>query len=396
MHKTVPFSLLSAVFIIAASCGNAPQLPEEASTPETVVAIPAEKESVPIYGEYVGQTLPSLYVKIQARVSGFLEERFFDEGSIVQKGEKLYHVDARPYQARVDRVEAQLKSDQAALTKAERDRIRIEPLYEQNAASQLDMDEAISAAEQAAAKVVATEAELEEARLELSYTDVNAPITGLVGESRADIGALVGPQGESLLTTISQVDPIFVRFSLTGAEYLQFRKEASGARDRTKGVFSRDQAVVIILPDESEYGLQGKLNFADPRVDPTTGTFAVRAEFGNPKRLLLPGQFVRVKLLKDTRFDVITIPQRAVQTSQGGAFIWVAMPNSKLERRFILTSDRFQNKLIVERGLGAGEMVVVEGIQKARQGLEVEILSSIEEYEKQLSEQEAAEAESSE
>lgn len=346
---------------------------------------PAAREIVPIHGEYVGQTEAYLYVEIRARVNGFLEERLFTEGRPIKEGELLYRVDARPYQARIDRITARLESDKTALAKAKRDRDRLEPLYAQNAVSQLDLDNATSAVEQAAAAVAATQAELEEARLELDYTEIRAPISGLIGESRVDIGALVGPQGESFLTTIAKVDPIHVRFSVTGGEYLEYRRQLRARPELAAAVGAVD-AVGILLPDGTEYEHKGRLNFTDPRIDERTGTFTVRAEVPNPDRLLLPGQFLRVDLLKDTLPDAITIPQRAIQTSQGGAFVWVVLDDGIAERRFIVTSQRLRNRIIVDQGLAANELVVVEGIQKLRPGLAVEALDSIEEFEKRADE----------
>ena len=215
--------------------------------PVDVAAVQVEARRVPIYADYVGRTEASLYVEIRARVPGFLEEERFQEGTRVEAGQVLYVIDKRPYEARRDRARAVLGRAQSAGAKAERDEARLRPLHEQGAASQLDYDDAVTAVEEAKAAVEIAEADLARAQLELEYTEVSAPIRGYIGESNVDIGAVVGPGGESLLAVVQRIDPIHLRFSMTALDYLTTRwkrsrqhefladREETGGRPATRG-----------------------------------------------------------------------------------------------------------------------------------------------------------------
>ena len=192
-----------------------------------MVVTAAQQKDIPVIGHYIGVTRASLDVEVRARVDGFVEEQFFVEGSAIKEGDPLYRIDDRPYQARVKRLKAKLSSDEAVRAKAERDVTRMRPLFEQDAVSQLDYDHALSAEEQAKAAAAASQAELEEAQLELEYTRIKAPISGMVAESHVDIGTLVGSGGQSLLTTIKQIDPIFVTFNMSALDYLNAQRRAT-------------------------------------------------------------------------------------------------------------------------------------------------------------------------
>jgi len=359
-------------------------------SPPTAVFSLAEKKDIPIEGHYIGVTKASLDVEVRARVNGFVEKQFFIEGSAVQEGDHLYHIDSRPYQARVSRIRAKLASDQAALAKAERDVKRLRPLYEQDAASQLDYDNAISAEEQARAAVAASQAELEEAELELSYTEIKAPISGMVGESKVDIGALVGSGGQSLLTSIKRIDPIFVKFNMSALDYLHARRRMTTFMEKMtaeeKGQ-TLQGFIHITLPDDSEYRYLGDVSFTAPHVNPETGTFAVRAVLPNPERELLPGQYTRVRIRLEELANAVVIPEQTIQIEQGGAYVMVVLPNDVVEQRFIVTGPRVEGDIVIDSGLSAGERVIVEGIHRFRHGQKVNPLSH-EAYEKHKARQE--------
>lgn len=237
----------------------------------------------------------------------------------------LYRIDNRPYLAVVNRLEANVDSQQSALDKAKRDVERLKPLYEQDATSQLDFDNALSVLSQARSSLAASKAELDEAQLELSYTEIKSPISGLVSRSEVDIGALVGSSGQSLLTRVKQVDPIYVTFNMSALDYLNARRRMTSYSEKkeaeTEGK-AVEGFVTITLPDNSEYPYLGDVRFTDPSVNPETGTFQVRAELPNPNKELLPGQYTNVRIKLNEISDAVVIPQKATQVEQGGSMSW--------------------------------------------------------------------------
>lgn len=332
--------------------------------------VTAEKvgvENVKIYGEYVGKIRAKTFVEVRARVEGYLEEMLFEEGKRVKKNQPLFRINSDQYKARVDKAQAQLKKDEAQEAKSQRDVERLKPLYEQNAASQLDLDNAIAAYESAKANVAMSKADLAQAELELSYTELRSPIDGYISERHVDIGTLVGPGSKSLLATIVESDEVLVDFSLTALDYLksQQRNVTLGEKDANR---SWQPYVTITLADNSVYSQKGIVDFAEPQVDPQTGTFGVRAELPNPERKLLPGQFTKVKLLLDVREDAVVVPSKAIITEKGGSYIYVVRTDSTAEKRFIELGPEVDNKVVVERGLGPYETIITEGYHKLTPG----------------------------
>jgi membrane fusion protein (multidrug efflux system) len=361
-HLRTVFPLLIVVFL-AACRREEPKVVE----PIEVVVAPVEQRTVPVYGRYIATMLPSLDVEVRARVSGFLEAMLFNEGSVVKEGDVLYRIDDRPYQANLERVRAQLQRSEAALAKAQRDVARLRPLYEQDAASQLDLDNSIAAQEQAEADVAESQANLVDAELKLEYTEVRAPISGLIGASNVDIGALVGSEGESLLCTVKQIDPMFVQFHMSDLDYLNARRSKQTYLERRKvdtSGRSVEGFVRITLPDKTDYNYLGDISFTDPQVNPNTGTFSVRAVVPNPDRVLLPGQYTRVRLRLDTIPNALVIDEKAIQIEQGGSFAMVAMPDNMVERRFLVLGARMNGSVVVTSGIEQGEQIIVEGIHK--------------------------------
>lgn len=342
---------------------------------------PVGTDDIEIYGEYVGRIRAQQFVEIRARVEGFLERMLFEEGTYVRRGQPLFIIDPKVYQARVNKAKAQLNKDKALAQKAERDLQRIRPLYEQNAASQLDLDNAVASYESATAAVAMSEADLTQAETALSYTTVSSPLSGYISERSVDIGTLVSPNGKSLLATVVKSDTVQVDFSMTGLDYLKSkaRNVNLGQKDSTR---KWNPYVTITLPDNSQYPLRGLVDFADPQVDPETGTFSVRAEMANPDRILLPGQFTKVKLLLDVREDAVVVPSKALVIEKGGAYIYVVRPDSVVEKRFVETGPEIpENKMVIERGLSSDERIVVEGYHKLQHGMKVEPVAPIDEEE---------------
>ena len=336
-----------------------------------VVSVESVKtEDVSIYGEYVGRIRAQQFVEIRARVEGYLEQMLFDEGTYVRKGQTLFIIDPKLYKAKVERAKAQLNKAKAQALKAERDLNRIRPLFEHNAASQLDLDNAIALYESSMADVIVSEADLTQAELTLSYTSVHSPISGYISERNADIGTLVGPGGKSLLATVVKSDTVQVDFSMTALDYLRSkaRNVNIGHKDSTR---TWDPYITVTLADGSKYPFRGLVDFADPQVNPQTGTFSVRAEMANPDHILLPGQFTRVKLLLDVRENAIVVPTKAIVIEKGGAHIFVVRPDSIVEKRFVETGPEIGNNIVVERGLATDERIVVEGYHKLSHGIKV-------------------------
>ena len=346
--------------------------PRPASVTLPVVAVePVETEDVNIYGDYVGRIRAQQFVEIRARVEGYLEKMLFAEGTYIRKGQTLFVIDPRVYRARVDKAKAQLNKARAQALKAKRDLDRIRPLFEQSAASQLELDNATAAYESAVADVAVGEADLTQAQMTLGYTSVQSPISGYISERNADIGTLVGPSGKSLLATVVKSDTVRVDFSMTALDYLRSkaRNVNLGHRDSTR---KWDPYITVTLADGSEYPYRGLVDFADPQVDPQTGTFSVRAEMANPDRILLPGQFTKVRLLLDVREDATVVPTKSVVIEKGGAYIFVIRPDSIAERRLIELGPEVNNRVIVERGVVPGEKIVVEGFHKLTHGDKVD------------------------
>ena len=331
-------------------------------------------DDVEIYGEYVGRIRAQQFVEIRARVEGYLEKMLFAEGTYIKKDQVLFIIDPKLYKARVDKAKAQLNKDKANAVKAERDLQRIQPLYDQNAASKLDLDNAVASYESAKAEVAMSEADLAQAEMALGYTTVRSPISGYISERNVDIGTLVGPGGKSLLATIVKSDTVRVDFSMTGLDYLnsKARNVNLGQKDTTR---KWNPYITITLPDNSVYPLKGLVDFADPQVDPKTGTFSVRAEMANPDHILLPGQFTRVKLLLDVRENAIIVPTKAIIIEKGGAYIFVVRHDDVVEKRFVELGPEVGNNTVVERGLSSNERIVVEGYHKLAHGQKVRVMT---------------------
>lgn len=327
--------------------------------------------NVEVYGEFPGKIRAQQFVEVRARVEGYLEKMMFAEGTRVNKDQVLFIIDPKQYKAQVDRAEALVAKNKAIALKAERDLARIKPLFEQKAASQLDLDNAIAAYESAKADVNVSEANLTEARLALSYTTVRSPISGYISERHVDIGTLVGPGAQSLLANVVKSDTVLVEFKMTDLDYQKSkaRNVNLGQQDTSR---HWNPYVTITLADKSQYKYKGLVDFADPLVDAKSGTFSVRAEMPNPERELLPGQFTNVKVLLDVRENAVAVPTKAITIEKSGTFIFVVKRDGTVEKRFIQTGPEVGNVTVVERGLRANEVIVVEGQHKLSHGNKVE------------------------
>lgn len=352
-------------------------LPKPVEPEYPVVAVePVKTDNVNIYGEYVGRVNAQQFVEIRARVEGYLEKMLFDEGTYVEKGQTLFIIDPLLYKANVESAKARLNKAKAQALKAERDLNRIKPLYEENAASQLDLDNAVAAYETSHADVVIGEADLTQAEMVLGYTTVKSPIAGYISERYVDIGTLVGPGAKSLLATVVKTDTVRIDFSMTALDYLRSKERNVniGQQDSTR---TWDSYVTVTLADGTQYPYKGIVDFADPQVDPQTGTFSVRAEMPNLNRELLPGQFTRVNMLLDVRENAVVAPSRALEIEKGGAYIYVVRSDSTVERRYVEIGPEIENNTVIERGLAKGENIVVEGFHKLNPGMKVNPVEAV-------------------
>lgn len=340
-----------------------------------VSVAPVGQQDVEIYGDYVGHIRAQQFVEVRARVEGFLEEMHFEEGTYVRKNQVLFVINQDQYRTKADKARAQVKKDKAQARKAERDLSRIRPLYEQNAVSQLDLDNVTAAYETAKATVAMSTADLQQAEQELGYTIVCSPISGYISESQVDLGTLVGGSGKSLLAKIVKSDTVFVDFSMTALDYLKGKERnvIIGHNDSTK---SWQQTVTVTLPDNSVYSHKGLVDFASPEVNPKTGTFQVRAELANPEHVLLPGQFTKVRVLLDVRENATVLPKKSLIIEKGGAYVFIMRRDSTAEKRFVELGPELGNNVVVERGIAPGEIIVTEGYHKLVPGMKMTVDNS--------------------
>ena len=338
--------------------------------PPEVSVVVAQPRDLPASFEYVGQIAGVREVEVRPRVSGILERWNYQEGAKVAAGQSLFTIDSAPYRAVLARAEAQLASAEASLAQSSRDATRLKPLFEAKAVSQKDYDDAVSSAQVASANVKAAQAAITEARLNLLYTRVEAPISGITSRALQSEGSLVQAQ-QSLLTTISQIDPIHVIFSFTESEHLKFTRAVEEGRLVLPKGGKFD--VRLKLADGSVYARAGKVDFTDVRVDPNTGTIEARAVVANPQGLLRPGQFARVTLAGGVRPGAIAIPQRAVLEGPGTKIVLTVNAQGIVEPRPVQVGDWSGEDWIILGGLNAGDQVIVDGVVKARPGSPVKI-----------------------
>jgi membrane fusion protein (multidrug efflux system) len=336
-----------------------------AAAPEVYVADVVQKD-VPVYLELVGQTRGFQDVEIRARVEGYLNRVAFTEGTFVSKGTLLYQIDPLPLEAALANAKANLATAQARLAKSNNDVSRLTPLAKQQAVSQQELDNALSAQDAARAQVDAMKAAVDKATLDLGYTHITSPIDGLVGTTQVKAGNLVGRGESTLLTTVSQVDPILFRAGVSEAEYLKVAKRIleEGGLKATR----QRPEVDLILADGTVHRHKGFIDTIERAVDPTTGTLAIQFTFPNPERLVRPGQYGRVRGVNEMKKGALLVPQRAVIELQNLYSLAVVGAGNKVEFRNVKVGPRVDSLWVIEEGLKPGEKVIVEGLQKARDG----------------------------
>lgn len=407
-------TLMAAAVLVIAGCGrkDAGSKAGAPPPPPSVVVAEVTQRTVPIFSEFVGQTAANQTVEVRARAQGMLEKIFFTEGAVVRKGQLLFQIQKSEYQARVLAAKAALSKAEADLSQARErtdviqaeahlaqaqtrhaltrsDLARYIPLAKENAVTQIDLDTArakeesarseVTAAqatlknridavryniEKATAVVAAAKADLSLAEINLAYTTIRSPITGIIGLQEVNAGNLVGKNEATLLATISSSSNLDVDFSISEAYLLQLTK--SGKAGSRSGV-----GFQLILSDNSIYDQEGRFSVVDRTVDPRTGTIKVRASFPNASNRLRPGQFARVRVAAEERPDAILVPQVAVQELQSAKYVMVVGSDNKVSQRTVKVGDRVEDSYVVTEGLKAGERVVTDGLQKIRPGMVV-------------------------
>ena len=331
-----------------------------------VTAVKVEPRTVPITFEWIAQTESSRQVEIRARVEGILEKRVYREGSLVHEGEVMFEMERKPFEARLALAKAELGEQEARLANARQTLARVKDLSQKSVVSRQDLDDATNSERAAAAAVEAAKAKVTEAELNLSYTTIRAPITGLSSYATKHDGSYIGAGADSMLTYVAALDPIRVNFSVSENQLLRFRDEIKSGRL----VVPPDDAfeVEVVLADGQTHPQKGRLTFGDLAFSRDTGTYLVRAEVPNPEGDLRPGQFVHARLLGAVRPNAILIPKRSVLQGAQGSFVWVVGPQSKAELRPIEMGDWYGDDWFVNEGLQAGETVVVDGGIKVQPG----------------------------
>ena len=413
LSVSITLAILGVSLLANAGCKSKTSQTTAQPPPTAVVVAPASQRTVPIYSEYVGQTRADNTVELRARVEGILEKVYFREGTPVRKGQLLFTIDKRPFQAalqsakalsakavsdlaqaeqRTDVLQAQaeLADAQAVLNRADQDVARLAPLAKEKAVTEQDLDAAIAAQksarasvdarsanlknleaavkytiERAKAEVSAANARVTQAQLELSYCDIYSPISGIIGFLQVDEGNLVGRGDATLLATVSASDPLLVNFNVSEIEYLKLTDPATAGQRAGQLHFD------LLLSDESVHPHQGTFRVLDRAVDPATGTMKVEAAFPNPGSYLRPGQFARVRVAVAEKENAILIPQRAIQDLQGAKTVMVVDQENKVVVRTIKLGDKVDRDVVVLDGINAGERVIVEGMQKVRPGSQV-------------------------
>ena len=336
-------------------------------TPEVYVTKAVAKD-VAVGMELVGQTAGSKDVEIRARVEGYLDAVNFRDGDFVKQGDSLYTIDPKSFEATVAQAKAQVATMKARVDNAEIEEARLKPLAEQQAVSRRDYDNAVASRDAARAQLDSAKAQLDKAQLDLGYTRISAPVSGLADFTRVKAGNLVGRGESTLLTTISVVDPIYFTASITESDYLKFAQKAVAAGTAAPNA---KREAELVLADGSVYDHKGRLDAFQRAVDAKTGTLAVRLLFANPDRVVRPGQYGRIRFVSEVLPGAVCVPQKAVQELQGVQQVYVVGEGDKVEVRTVKMGPRFGDLWAVSEGLNAGETGIVEGLQSARPGGEV-------------------------
>jgi membrane fusion protein (multidrug efflux system) len=382
-----PLHLLPLLLLIGAACEKSPKVTPTPPPPEVKVAAVLQRD-VPTYVEVIGETRGNTEIEIRARVEGFIESVDYKEGTPVTKGQLLYTIDPRPFQARVMTSRASQAEAEAQLARARQDVVRYEPLVAKNAISREEYETAVALEKAAVAVVDAAKSMVEQAEIDLSYTRVLAPDDGLAGRTEVYAGTLVGRGQSTLLTRISRMDPIHVRFNIREEDYLRMARQRGSGVTPEAGL--QRTTFELIMADESVHPAPGTLVFVDRNVDAKTGTIMIEVSFPNPGQILRPGQYGRIRATVEQRKGALLVPQRAVLEQQGVYSVMVLAAGDKVEQRLVTPADRKGSLWVITSGLKADDRVIVEGLQKVRPGMPVHAQTILLEDEEKPNDEEPA------
>jgi RND family efflux transporter MFP subunit len=359
--------LLAAAVLLLNGC----QKPNEYAPPPPPQVVVSNPTLQPIteYADFTGRTEAAELVEIRARVEGYLQSIHFKPGTQVKKGDLLFVIDPKPYQAKLDEARAELERRQAELKQADATLKRKEMAFKANAVSELEVLQGRADRDVAQATIQGAQAAIETAELNLSYTKIAAPIDGRIGRNLADVGNLVGATERTLLTTLVRDDPIYAYFSVSERDLLSYREHPSRMSSPTSN--NGNVPVFLGLSSQSEYPYEGRIDFVNNRLDPSTGTIQVRGLFQNPEGRLLPGLFARVRVPIGTTEQALLVPERAVGTDQRGEYLLVVNAQNIVEVRIVTMGPLLQDQRVIRKGISAEDRVIVDGIQKARPGISV-------------------------
>ena len=359
--------IAGCTLVFLSGCSENQEAPK--SIAPSVIVTPVRQETVPIYGEYVGETDAFQTVEVRARVEGIVLEKKFQEGTEVQKGTLLYIIDPEPYKIALENTQAKLARDEAVLHKARNDVSRLRPLVQRKAVSRQKLDDAVAKVKESTAILKASQTAVKEAKLNLAYTTVRAPLAGLIGRQEVSVGSLVGKGEPTLLAIISRLDPIYADFTVSERDAFKIGELA----DKKKLGRAEDGTIPIqmVLQDGSVFPQEGAIDFVDRQFEADTGTLAFRAKFPNPGNRLRPGLYAKVRVLLTERAEALLVPQRAIQEEQGGQFVFVVQEDKTVQRRRVATGYRHGEEWIIDEGVNLGDLVIVEGQQKVRPNMAV-------------------------
>jgi membrane fusion protein (multidrug efflux system) len=365
MTKTVVGPPILAVLIAALPACSKKEAPPPPPTEVKVASV--VQRDVPVYVDVIGQTRGSTEIEVRARVEGYLESVNFQEGSVVQAGQLLYTIDQRPFEANVAQARGVQAEAEAQLARARQDVVRYEPLVAKNAISRQEYETAVQLQRAAEASVEAAKAAVQRAAIDLSFTRVTAPASGIVGRTEVYPGTLVGRGQSTLLTRISQVEKIHARVNVPEKDFIEYNRKREERRARGLGPLQFE----LMLSDGSVHPFKGSTVFVDRAVDAQTGTILVEVAFPNPGATVRPGQYARIRVAIDEKSQAILVPQRSVSELQGVYNVAVVKPDDTVEVRMVKAAERIGSLRVIDEGLRAGERIVVDGVQKARPGMKV-------------------------
>jgi membrane fusion protein (multidrug efflux system) len=326
--------------------------------------VKAEAKDMPSWGEFVGQVNAVETVDVRARVAGFLLEQKFKEGAAVKKGDLLFVIDPKTFTEDLKQAQSGLEYNQALLKKAQKDFERFKKLYDEGVVSRDEYEGYQTQSETLKAKVRDSSAQVENARIKLGYTKIYSPIDGSIGSVKVDIGNLVGQGENTLLVTISTVDPVYVNFSVSESEYIKAMRDKG-----VKG--SRKRDIKMILADGKEYEYPGTFNMVDRAIDPRTGTLGIRVVFPNPDRILKPGQYAKVQVLIALEKDAVVVPARGIMDIQGMKSIFLVGEDGTVKNQPVTLGFEVKDLVVIEKGLKAGDIVIVDGIRRVKAGMKI-------------------------